>query len=39
MIIYIGKAKDTTREKIISLAFLKLSRPIEKLESVDFSVN
>ncbi len=38
MIIYIGKARGLTFREIW-LAWVKFSRPIEKLEAVDFSRN
>jgi len=38
MILYSGKAKDMTKEAITK-AWLKLTREIEPLEAVDFSVN
>ena len=38
MILYSGKAKDMTKEAITK-AWLKLTRKIEPLESVDFGKN
>jgi len=38
MLLYSGKAKGMTREAI-TRAYLKATRPIELLETVDFSKN
>ncbi len=38
MIVYRGKAKDMTK-KAIELGYLKATRPLEKLETEDFSKN